>query len=482
MKAPVPGGGLSIRARLALWYAGSVLLVFLVFALALRVTVRSAMRDEFTSAVRSSSDAIRSFFRLEYAEYRDVNATVTHIANEVVFPDRIVEFVRPGGEIAFRVGLDRKVPRNPAAVSDSVTMLRDPVRRVSTSLDSASAPGWGLRVYASAAPLEESLGLIDRWLMIGIPLGLVFAGGVGWWLAGYTLRPVGAMAAAATVMASQRRTGLPRSSAANVARLPIDNPSDELGRLGLRFNALLDQVDSVLGQQRRFLADAAHELRTPVARMSGNIDLASLDPLDAAAQHEALVRVRADLDRTTRLIDELLQLARADANDEIHPVAGYIDDVAVDAVHAWQPVAARKGVRLTVRRLEETPARFDPVSLDRLIGILLDNAIRYTQPDGEVDVSVAISNGVPELAVSDTGIGISADERPRIFERFYRGHGARAMSPDGSGLGLPIARWIAEAHHATLDLTARPGGGTAATVRFPAVNSLPGPSLTAGDA
>lgn len=482
MSAPVPRDGLSIRARLALWYAGSVLLVFLVFAFALRVTVRAAMRNEFTSAVRSSSDAIRSFFRLEYAEYRDVNATVTHIANEVVFPDRIVEFARPGGAIAFRVGLDRKASRNAAAVSDRGTALREPVQRVSTPLDGAIAPGWNLSVYASAAPLEASLSLIDRWLMIGIPLGLLFAGGVGWWMAGRTLRPIRAMAEAATQMANERRAGHRGSSAVNVARLPIDNPSDELGRLGLRFNALLDQVDSVVGQQRRFLADAAHELRTPVARMLGNVDLASLDPLDATAQHEALVRVRADLDRTTRLIDELLQLARADAHDEIHPVVGYIDDVAVDAVRAWQPVAARKGVRLTVRRLEETPARLDPVSLDRLIGILLDNAIRYTQPDGEVDVSVSVSNGMPELSVSDTGMGISANERPRIFERFFRGTGARAMSPDGSGLGLPIARWIAEAHHATLDLTARHGGGTVATVRFPAVTSLPRPNPAAGDA
>lgn len=107
-----------------------------------------------------------------------------------------------------------------------------------------------------------------------------------------------------------------------VARLQIDNPSDELGRPGFRFNALLDQVNNVFGQQRRCLADAAHELRTPVARIPGNVDLASLDPRDAAAQHEALARVRADDDRTTRLIDELLRLARADANDEIQPVAG----------------------------------------------------------------------------------------------------------------------------------------------------------------
>lgn len=481
MSASAPFSGLTIRARFALWYAGSVLLAFLIFALALRGTVRTAMRNEFTSAVRSSSDAIRSFFRLEYTEYRDVNATITHIANEVVFPDRIVEFVRPDGAIAFRVGLDRRAPRSAGAVSGTGASLPAPVRTIVTPLDSNVAPGWSLRVFASAAPLERSLALIDRWLMVGIPLGLTFAGGVGWWLAGRTLRPVGAMAAAATEMAMGRAAAGAGAASANAARLPIDNPSDELGRLGIRFNALLDQLDGVLGQQRRFLADAAHELRTPVARMLGTVDLASLDPADAPAQRDALVRVRIDLDRTTVLLDELLQLARADANGQVHLVPGYVDDVAVDSVHAWQPIAGQKGVRLSIRTLDEAAASIDPVHVDRLIGVLIDNAIRYTPAGGEIDVSVATSNGMAELTVSDTGVGIPAHEQTRIFERFFRGTAARTMSPDGSGLGLPIARWIAEAHHATLDLTSRARGGTIATVRFPRVQAFIAPTTQADE-
>jgi len=297
---------------MALWYAASVLQVFVLFALALRVTVRTALRNEFTTGVRSSSDAIRSFFRLEHAEYRDVNATIVHIANEVMFPDRIVEFQRPDGRVAFRIGPNRNGSARAAANAGS-TALRDPVQQVLAPLDSAAAPGWMLRVFASAAPLEHTLTLIDRWLLIGIPLGFLFAGGLGWWLAERTLRPVGVMAAAAARMASERRTGAVGSRETTAQRLPIDNPSDELGKLGTRFNALLDQLDGVLAQQRSFLADAAHELRTPVARMLGTVELAQLDPDDAAAQRDALGRVRDDLDRTSRLIDELLQLARADA-------------------------------------------------------------------------------------------------------------------------------------------------------------------------
>ncbi len=474
MTALLARSGLSIRARLAVWYASSVLMVFLVFAFALRVTVRTALRNEFSSGVRSSSAAIQSFFRLEYAEYRDVNATITHIANEVVFPDRIVEFVRPDGAVAFRVGPYRKAATAPSAgVGDSVGTLAAPVRREVAPLDRTIAPGWELVVFASAAALERSLSLIDRWLLIGIPLGFVFAGAMGWWLAGRTLRPVGAMAEAATQMATDRRDVTRNGAPKGPQRLPIDNPSDELGRLGTRFNALLDQLDGVLAQQRRFLADAAHELRTPVARMMGNVDLALLDPHDAAAQSGALVRVRGDLDRTSRLVDELLQLARADAAGDIAPRAGYVDDVVMDAVHTWQPVAERKGVSLVVQTLEEAPAAIDPIYLERMIGILLDNAIRYTQAEGTVTIAVSMSNAIATLTVSDTGIGIAPDERNRVFERFYRGTGARAMSPEGSGLGLPIARWIAQAHGASLELISPPEGGTIARVTFPSTAHLP---------
>ncbi len=479
MSPDLPRNGLSIRARLALWYAASVLLVFLVFAFALRSTVRAALRTEFTIGVRSSADAIQSFFRLEYLEYRDVLATVTHISNEVVFPDRIVEFVKPDDAIAFRVGPTLKMNGRGASKIPNESTLVAPIRRVELPLDATLAPGWRLHVYASAAPLERSLATIDAWLLFGISLGFAAAGGMGWWLAGRTLRPVGAMAEAAMRMASDRR-GDSRQSGAQPQRLPIDNPSDELGRLGTRFNALLDQVDGVLAQQRRFLADAAHELRTPVARMMGNADLALLDPHDAPTQNAALVRVRTDLDRTARLVDELLQLARADAADAVHPHAGYLDDVVVDAVHAFQPAADRKGVKLTLCTIDEAPATIDPVYVDRMVGILLDNAIRYTQPGGNVDVRVSMVDGSAVLGVSDNGIGIAEEERTRVFERFYRGIGARVMSPDGSGLGLPIARWIAQAHGATLELASRDGGGTVVAVTFPTVSIRPEPVTNAG--
>ena len=455
---------LSIRARLSLWYGASVLAALVVFAVVLRNTVRTTLRTEFVGSITSSADAVRSFFRLEYSDYKSVLPTLAHLSTEVVFPDRLVEFVQPDGKVVFRSGPGLR--GTTAGVSDSLSLTGATVQRLSFPLDSALAAGWTVRVSASAASLERSLARIDRWLLIGMPLGCLMATAAGWWLAGRTLRPVGTMAGAAIRMAN-----LPpavSAAAAVPARLPVDNPTDELGRLGTLFNALLDQRDGALTQQRRFLADAAHELRTPVARMLGTVDLAMLDANDAAAQSEALQRIRGDLTRSTRLVEELLQLARADAAGTVTLASGFVDDVVTDAVRGWQPLAAQNGVTLTVSTLDEAPARFDAVYLERLVSILLDNAIRYTPRGGSVDVRVRF-DGAACFEIVDTGIGIPPDERTKVFDRFFRSAQARSMSPDGSGLGLPIAAWIAAAHSARIEFL--PGDrdvGTMARVTFPA--------------
>lgn len=459
--------GLSIRARLALWYAVSVLGALLAFAVAVRVTVRSTLAAEFRASLVNSATAVSGFYRLEFAEYRDVAATLRHIADEVVFPDRIVEFVAPDGQVAFRTRPARS-GAGAGAKADPQASLPQPVRSIRSTLAADLSPGWTIRVYASAAPLERSLGGIDRWLIIGVPLGVILAAAAGFWMAGRTLRPIGMMAQAA-----ERMTAHPSSPGGPGGRLPVSNPTDEIGRLGTRFNLLLDQHAAVLGQQRRFLADAAHELRTPVARMLGGVELALLDPRDAAGQYDALQHVHEDLRRAARLVDELLQLARADADGSARLAASYLDDVVADALRVWYPLAARRGVELTVSMLEEAPASLDPVLIDRLLGILADNALRYTTPGGVVDVRVTVVRGQARLEVADTGIGIGPDDEPRVFDRFFRGAEARVMEPGGSGLGLPIARWIADAHGATLALEAGPGGGTVASVTFPALRRHP---------
>lgn len=471
--AGLPPAGLpqraAIRLRFTALYAATILLLLLGAAVATRQALRATLQQEFDESVRASAELVSQFFRTEIAEYRTIEATLTHISGELVFEDRSVHIRRPDN----------------SHFGDSVSMPRlarmavaAPIREVRFPLDPALAPGWDIEVHASMANLQALRRRIDRWFTVGIPAFVALAAVAGWWLTGRTLRPVGEMARATEGIAP-----------ASGARLPVANPHDELGRLGEQFNALLDRLDGALAQQQRFLADAAHELRTPLARMRARVELAqmrarTLEPALLAAEGAGTLPLAgnpatwsaeldgldAELRAMTHQVDELLQLARGDAGVEepmSRATALFLDDLVADELPRWQPQAQRLGVTLTVNRLEETPVRGDPVLLARLCGVLVDNALRYGGQPGTVRVAVQAVDGWARLTVEDDGPGVPPDDRARIFQRFYRGEAARRRRADGSGLGLAIADFIVRRHGGTIGVDGSALGGARFEVRLP---------------
>ncbi|MDF1505728.1 HAMP domain-containing sensor histidine kinase [Roseisolibacter sp. H3M3-2] len=443
----------SIRVRLTAWYAAMLLLGLLAAGLALRTVLRAELHRTFNESVDGTVAAVRGFYGLEEGVYGGTDATTRHMARELVISERAIDFVRPDGSILPVVPGYR-----PVELRDGAPHTRDVVVPLSPK-----SPGWRLRVRASLVPLDRSLARMDAALLVAAPVAVLLAAGFGWWLTGRTLRPLRDMTQATDAIIGSGALG----------RLPIADARDELGQLGARVNALLERLDAALRQQRRFLGDAAHELRTPVARMRSRVDLALLDAAAGAAappERRALEEIGADLSRASRLVDELMQLARADA-DPTPPVLApsFLDDAVADATGSFQARARTAGVALGSSTLDEAPAALDVTLVQRLVGILVDNAIRYTPAGGHVDVRVRTDAGRAVLEVEDDGIGIPPAERDRVWERFHRGEQARRLAPDGSGLGLPIARWIAERHGAALTLADGAGGrGTLARVRFPA--------------
>lgn len=439
----------SIRLRLTLWYAASILLLLVAGTLVARTVVRRSLEREFARALETSSALVRGFFRVEIAEYRQIAPTLDHISGELVIPDRHIHFIRPDGTEFVPGPSVRMVP---------LPTLAPPLREHRAPLDPGLAPGWELRLIASAATVERQSEQLDRWALFAVPVGAALALLMGWVLTGRTLRPVRAMADAAD-----------RITAADAAgRLPIADPGDELGRLGARFNAVLDRLDRALAHQRRFLADAAHELRTPIARVRGAGELALQAADDPTADRAALQQTQRELEAMSHLVDELLELARSDA--DVRPAAmqrGFLDDIVAEALPGFAGLARARGVELAVEVPEEAPMLLEPISLRRLVAILVENAIRYSNAGGRVQVRVTADPEHVQLEVLDEGIGIPDAERGRIFERFFRGAAARRMAPDGSGLGLAIAAAIAERHGAPIVLEGREGPGTRALVRFP---------------
>ncbi|MFN5203281.1 MAG: sensor histidine kinase [Gemmatimonas sp.] len=425
-----------IRLRFTALYAATLLVVLVGAATVLRFALRATLQREFEESVRASAGLVTQFFRTEVNEYRTIEATLTHISGELVFEDRLIRYRAPDG---------RRFRGNRALATPVVPALRTPMQSVRFPLDADLAPGWQVEVDASMTNMLALQARIDRWFLFGIPLLVLTAAVAGWWLTGRTLSPVGSMADAAA-----------RIAPASGTRLPVTNPDDELGRLGTRFNALLDRLDGALAQQRQFIADAAHELRTPIARMRARVELALLKAPDVATgadRTEILRALDAELRAITHQVDELLQLARADAaGDEAvaHAERLFLDDLVADELPRWQPQAEQLGVALTVGALEEAAVRGDAVLLARLCGVLVDNALRYSGTPGNVRVSVQARTDVVVLTVEDNGRGVPVADRVRIFDRFFRGEEARHRRADGSGLGLAIASWIVRRHGGTI--------------------------------
>jgi signal transduction histidine kinase len=211
--------------------------------------------------------------------------------------------------------------------------------------------------------------------------------------------------------------------------------------------------------------------------MLAQVERALHAPGDGERAHEALQLLHDDLQRTGALVGELLQLARADAGEPAPPLAaGYLDDAVVEAIQPWFAAAERRGVALRLPVIEETPARFSAEHVGRLLGTLVDNAIRYTPAGGTVAVRVFHDEaGAAVLEVEDTGVGLPEADRARVFERFYRGAEARVLTPEGSGLGLAIARWIVDQHGGHIEIDAAEGGGTLVRVELPAPLRAPFP-------
>ena len=223
---------------------------------------------------------------------------------------------------------------------------------------------------------------------------------------------------------------------------------------------------------RQFSAALAHELRTPVAILRGEAELALRPSSSDEDLRQVLMRQIDEFDRLTRLINQILTLARAEGG-EIKMADQPVDLVALSASVAEQiePVAAVQGITLTCEAADGVMVKGDAGWLERLLLILLDNAIKFTPEGGRISVTFSCAKGLAHVAVTDTGMGISPDALPHLFERFYRADPARSRQMQGAGLGLALAKWIAERHRGTIDVKSQPGEGSTFTVSLPALQA-----------
>jgi heavy metal sensor kinase len=315
----------------------------------------------------------------------------------------------------------------------------------------------GRFVLAAATSLHddaEMLGNARLAVSVAIPAALLLAWLGGWLLAKRSLAPmVDIGEATATISAKNLRE-----------RVPIANPNDEVGQLATVINGLLDRLERAFGQQRQFMADASHELRTPVAILQGELDVTlSRGDRDAADYRESLEVMHKTVRRLTRIVRDLFLLARSDAGDiPVKREPLYAGDLVAQTARAYKNLAAERGVALVAECEDDLLIDGDEDLLQRMIGNLLENAIRHTAAGGEVRLRCVLDGNAAWIEVHDQGDGIPAEHREQIFERFFRVDPARTgMNGSGAGLGLSIARWIAEVHGGALWLErSSPEGST----------------------
>lgn len=338
---------------------------------------------------------------------------------------------------------------------------REAYRGLSRRLTLAGGP-YTLVTLQSLHPQRETMRDIRNTFLWTIPFALLFAGAGGYFLARKSLAPIAAMASQARGMGAAQLN----------RRLEVANERDELGQLAKTFNELLERLETSFEQQRRFMADASHELRTPVAILRGETEV-TLSKADRSPEdyRQTLSILREESQRLAHIIEDLFTLARADAGQ--YPLTlseAYLDELASEALVRTRSLALSKEITLKPAIEPELPLRGDVNLLSRMLLNLLDNAIKYS-PNGSTVTLACRRDGEQYLvSVSDNGSGIPAELQPRIFERFFRVDKARSRSEGetgGAGLGLSIARWIAEAHQGQLKLTRSDGSGSTFTVTLP---------------
>jgi heavy metal sensor kinase len=316
-----------------------------------------------------------------------------------------------------------------------------------------------VQVAATLAPVDHDLAELLAVLLLTGPLALAGALGGGYLMARAALAPVDRMAAAADEITAVRLD----------QRLEAPNPDDELGRLARTLNGMIARLERSFGEIRRFTADAAHELRTPLAVMRNAAEVALRVPRDAEQYRRVLEELLEEIERLSRLAEQLLFLCRGDAG--LVPrvcQAVAVDDLLHEVAEHMRVVAGENGQAITLDLAAPCPVAGDPDQLRRLVFNLLDNAIKYTAAGGTITVKSRRLGEQVQVVVGDDGKGIAAEHIPHIFDRFYRVDPARGREATGGiGLGLAICRSIVDAHGGTIDVESAVGRGTQVSFSLP---------------
>lgn len=467
----------SIRGRIALLTGGITALIFAGLGIFLYASLETQLQQALDEALQVSAAQLLAIVEYEDGQWRfdegdtDTGEGVDDVSRIVsptgiILDDRSHEYaLLPPASLSGSGGLfsvpmrdddeDEDEPESALAdeADDLLRLLSVPVIRDNQIVAY-------LQVGRSLETIQQTLSRLLTLLLLSGPILTVVGAGAGYWLAGQTLAPIEAIRRRAASISAQDLD----------ARLDFPLPDDEVGRLAQTFNEMLARLDESFRRQRRFTADASHELRTPLSVIRGEVDVTLEQPRTSEEYQRTLRVIGAETEWMSRLVNDLLLLARSDAAEfvlEKHPID--LADLLTVLTEQMATQAEAAGVSLQVDLPQPLLVHADPDRLLQVFINLFQNAFTYA-PHSRVSVNGRRADTFVEITVADTGPGIAAEHLPHIFDRFYRVDKARSRSQGtsgGSGLGLAIAQEIIQAHSGGLDVESQLEQGTNFIVRLP---------------
>ncbi len=474
----------SLGARLTLWHALVLGIVLIGFTLTVYSLLARNLANEIDRSLTDRARQVNSFIRPAPGPFGGGGRVQIPRPDSFASADTFVQVATLQGDV---VGASENLQNVTLPITQDVltktragqisfldTALGDEnVRLLNTPASIDGRPIGLIQVARSTNSVDVALRQLRNLAILGVFIALIFSSIVVWLATRASLRPLDNVIATAGTIGSSADLG---------RRVSASTSADEVGRLSATFNQMMDRletssrelqsayerVENALGAQRRFVADASHELRTPLTTIRSNATLLSqypnVTPEDRTA---ALAQISQEAERMSRLVQELLTLARADAGQALKKEPTFLKPMIEDAVVQARNLS--QGVHTFVTEISDTKELLaDQDSMRQLALILLDNAIKYTPVNGRITVRLESRDRHAILTVADTGIGISSEDLPHIFERFFRAD--RSRKAGGTGLGLSIAKWIVDQHGGTINVDSTLGRGTTFTVKLPEIS------------
>ncbi len=459
-----------LRVRLTLWYGTALALVLIIFSVVLYAITARSLRDTVDESLEDTAmTAVRSLEERGFLPLINEEELLSQFP-ELTRIDKFFQIFSPSGTITIRSPniKQHEVPLSRTALDAAFAGQRifesakypkePPLRLISVPIMYRGNLLYIVQVGTSMESVGETLQRFLVLLVVAIPIALAVSLAGGWFLAGRALRPVDKI-----TLAAQRIAAGDLSQ-----RLSMPAAHDEIGRLAATFNNMIGRLDTSFRQIRQFTSDASHELRTPLTVMKGETDLVLRRPRLLDDYKLVLESNLEEIDRMTRIVDELLFLSRADMGEvrvESLPVA--MESLVQDIHRQAKLLAQDRNIEVLLGTVMPVVVQGDDLRLRELLLNLVENAMKYSHPGGKVEISLLNDGREARLSVTDQGIGIAPADHKKIFQRFFRTDVARGHTKKGTGLGLAICAWIAELHKGRVGVKSDLGQGSTFTVVLP---------------